>query len=414
VNKRARRTSAAPYEEYDSMFESIERVPGDAILGLIEAFKNDDNPNKVDLGVGVYRDEQGITPVMRAVKAAEKQLIETEKTKAYIGSHGDPQYGHHVLRTVLGADSKVLAANRASATQSPGGTGALRLAADFINANLPGKSIWLSDPTWPNHLGVFGAAGLDIQRYPYVDADNRLDFDGMLAAVKQIPEGDVVLLHACCHNPTGFDLSKEQWQQVLAVVQERSLLPLIDFAYQGFGDGLDEDAYGVRLFADALDELIITQSCSKNFGIYRERTGCFIAIAKDSEAMADVRSQLAITARENYSNPPGHGSAIVATIFESDELTAMWREELDEMRNRVNGLRSDFVKALAPHGLDQRFGHVAEQRGMFSYTGLTPEHVAALRDKHSIYMVKSGRANVAGLNSDNLEYVCNAIADVVK
>jgi aromatic-amino-acid transaminase len=407
MNKRARRASAAPYEEDDSMFESIERVPGDAILGLIEAFKNDDNPNKVDLGVGVYRDEQGITPVMRAVKAAEKQLIETEKTKAYIGSHGDPQYGHHVLRTVLGADS-------ASATQSPGGTGALRLAADFINANLPGKSIWLSDPTWPNHLGVFGAAGLDIQRYPYVDADNRLDFDGMLAAVKQIPEGDVVLLHACCHNPTGFDLSKDQWQQVLAVVQERRLLPLIDFAYQGFGDGLDEDAYGVRLFADALDELIITQSCSKNFGIYRERTGCFIAIAKDSEAMADVRSQLAITARENYSNPPGHGSAIVATIFESDELTAMWREELDEMRNRVNGLRSDFVKALAPHGLDQRFGHVAEQRGMFSYTGLTPEHVAALRDKHSIYMVKSGRANVAGLNSDNLEYVCNAIADVVK
>lgn len=396
------------------MFESIERVPGDAILGLIEAFKNDDNPNKVDLGVGVYRDEQGVTPVMRAVKAAEKQLIETEKTKTYIGSHGDPQYGQHVLRTVLGADSKVLAANRASATQSPGGTGALRLAADFINANLPGKSIWLSDPTWPNHLGVFGAAGLDIQRYPYVDADNRLDFDGMLAAVKQIPEGDVVLLHACCHNPTGFDLSKDQWQQVLAVVQERSLLPLIDFAYQGFGDGLDEDAYGVRLFADALDELIITQSCSKNFGIYRERTGCFIAIAKDSEAMEDVRSQLAITARENYSNPPGHGSAIVATIFESDELTAMWREELDEMRNRVNGLRSDFVRALAPHGLDQRFGHVAEQRGMFSYTGLTAEHVDALRDKHSVYMVKSGRANVAGLNSDNLEYVCNAIADVVK
>lgn len=395
------------------MFQSIERVPGDAILGLIEAFKSDDNPDKVDLGVGVYRDEQGITPVMRAVKAAEKQLIETEKTKAYIGSHGDPQYGHHVLRTVLRADSKVLAANRASATQSPGGTGALRLAADFIQSNLPGKSIWLSDPTWPNHLGVFGAAGLDIQHYPYVDADNRLDFDGMLGALKQIPEGDVVLLHACCHNPTGFDLSKEQWQQVLAMVQERGLLPLIDFAYQGFGDGLDEDAYGVRLFADALDELIITQSCSKNFGIYRERTGCFVAIAKDAEAMADVRSQLAITARENYSNPPAHGSAIVATIFDSDELTQMWREELDEMRNRVNGLRSDFVNALKPHGLDQRFAHVAEQRGMFSFTGLKPDHVEQLRDKHSIYMVKSGRANVAGLNSANIDYVCNAIADVV-
>lgn len=396
------------------MFESIERVPGDAILGLIEAFKNDDNPDKVDLGVGVYRDEHGITPIMRAVKAAEKQLIESEQTKAYIGSHGDPEYGSDVLETVLGTDSRVRADNRASATQSPGGTGALRLAADFIKSNLPGKSIWLSNPTWPNHLGVFGAAGLNIEKYPYVDADNRLDFDGMLAALKQVPQGDVVLLHACCHNPTGFDLSQDQWQQVLAVVQERSLLPLVDFAYQGFGDGLDEDAYGVRLLADNLDEMVITQSCSKNFGIYRERTGCFIAIAKDAESMADVRSQLAITARENYSNPPAHGSAIVATIFNSNELTTMWREELDEMRDRINGLRSDFVKALAPHGLDQRFAHVAEQRGMFSFTGLQPEHVEKLRDEHSIYMVKSGRANVAGLNKSNLDYVCNAIADVVK
>ena len=396
------------------MFEAIERVPGDAILGLIQAFKDDPNPDKVDLGVGVYRDEDGSTPIMRAVKAAEQRLVDTEATKAYIGSHGDPDYGRHVLETVLGADSAVLADNRASATQSPGGTGALRLAADFIAAQLPGKSIWLSDPTWPNHKGVFGAAGLDMQFYPYVDADNRLDFDGMLAALKQIPQGDVVLLHACCHNPTGFDLSAEQWQQVLSVVQERELLPLVDFAYQGFGDGLEADAYGVRLLAEHLDEMLITQSCSKNFGIYRERTGCFIAIAKDAEDMADVRSQLAITARENYSNPPAHGSAIVATIFESEELTAMWREELDEMRSRINNLRSDFVKALAPHGLDQRFAHVAEQRGMFSFTGLQPEHVEALRDRHSIYMVKSGRANVAGLNRANLDYVCNAIADVVK
>ena len=396
------------------MFEAIERVPGDAILGLIQAFKDDPNPDKVDLGVGVYRDEDGSTPIMRAVKAAEQRLVDTEATKAYIGSHGDPDYGRHVLETVLGTDSAVLADNRASATQSPGGTGALRLAADFIAAQLPGKSIWLSNPTWPNHKGVFGAAGLDMQFYPYVDADNRLDFDGMLAALKQIPQGDVVLLHACCHNPTGFDLSAEQWQQVLSVVQERELLPLVDFAYQGFGDGLEADAYGVRLLAEHLDEMLITQSCSKNFGIYRERTGCFIAIAKDAEDMADVRSQLAITARENYSNPPAHGSAIVATIFESEELTAMWREELDEMRSRINNLRSDFVKALAPHGLDQRFAHVAEQRGMFSFTGLQPEHVEALRDRHSIYMVKSGRANVAGLNRANLDYVCNAIADVVK
>lgn len=396
------------------MFEPIQRVPGDAILGLIQEFKNDDNPNKVDLGVGVYRDENGITPIMRAVKAAEKQLLEDEQTKAYIGSHGDPDFGSDVLKTVLGSDSKVLAANRASATQSPGGTGALRLAADFIASQLESKNIWLSDPTWPNHLGVFRSAGLNIERYPYVDKHNRLDFDGMLATLKKIPEGDVVLLHACCHNPTGFDLNHEQWQAVLEVVQERGLMPLVDFAYQGFGNGLDEDAYGVRLLADHLDEMLITQSCSKNFGIYRERTGCFIAIASDSEAMENVRSQLAVTARENYSNPPAHGSAIVATIFNSPELTAMWHEELDEMRNRVNKLRQDFVAGLKPYGLDEQFAHVAEQRGMFSYTGLSKEQVDALRDKHSIYMVGSGRANVAGLSADNIDYVCNAIADVVK
>ena len=291
---------------------------------------------------------------------------------------------------------------------------ALRLAGDFIRHCLPGRGIWLSDPTWPIHETLFAEAGLKVGHYPYVGADNRLDVEAMIAALTHLPKGDVVLLHACCHNPTGFDLSQDQWQQVLAVLQERELLPLVDFAYQGFGDGMDEDAYGVRLLANTLDEMLITQSCSKNFGIYRERTGCFIAVAKDADDMADVRSQLAITARENYSNPPGHGSAIVATIFNSDELTTMWREELDEMRGRINGLRNDFVKGLAPHGLDQRFAHVAEQRGMFSFTGLKPEHVEKLRDEHSIYMVKSGRANVAGLNSANLEYVCNAIADVVK
>ena len=396
------------------MFEPIERVPGDAILGLIQQFKDDPNPQKVDLGVGVYRDEDGVTPIMGAVKAAEKQLIDDEATKAYIGSHGDPQYGEHVLKMVFGAESAVLADKRASATQAPGGTGALRLAADFIASQLPGKSIWLSDPTWPNHLGVFSAAGLEIQRYPYVDAQNRLDFDGMLAALENIPKGDVVVLHACCHNPTGFDLSADQWQTVLKVLKDRELLPLVDFAYQGFGNGIDEDAYGPRLLAENLDEVLITQSCSKNFGIYRERTGCFIAVARDTEQMENVRSQLAITARENYSNPPAHGSAIVATIFNSDALYQQWHDELKTMRTRINDLRKKFVAGLEPHGLADRFAYVAEQRGMFSYTGLTEDQVKTLRDEHSIYMVGSGRANVAGLNDANMEYVCNAIADVVK
>ena len=315
---------------------------------------------------------------------------------------------------VLGAESPVLAANRASATQAPGGTGALRLAADFIASNLKGRDIWLSTPTWPNHLGIFDAAGVTRHSYPYVDENNRLDFDGTLATLKTIPEGDVVLLHACCHNPTGFDLSREQWDQVLEVVQARKLLPLIDFAYQGFGDGLEEDAYGVRLLAENVDEAIITSSCSKNFGIYCERTGCLILIAKDEESMLDVRSQAAITARENYSNPPAHGGAVVIDILEDDTLRGEWQSELTEMRERINGLRRDFVEALKPYGLDEQFAFIAEQRGMFSYTGLSPEQVDRLRDEFGIYMVRSGRANVAGFSTENLPYVAKAIATVVK
>ncbi|WP_251976590.1 amino acid aminotransferase [Salinicola avicenniae] len=396
------------------MFEKIERVPGDAILGLIEAYNQDSNPQKVDLGVGVYRDPAGNTPIMRAVKQAEAHLLESETTKSYIGSHGDPRYGKAILPLVLGAESPVLAANRASLTQSPGGTGALRLAADFIKTNLPGRSIWLSDPTWPNHLGIFEAAGIPMHKYPYVSADNRLDFDGMLATLKTIPQGDVVLLHACCHNPSGFDLDQEQWRQVLEVVKSRGLLPLVDFAYQGFGDGLEPDAFGVRLMAENLDEVLITSSCSKNFGLYRERTGSLIVIAKNTEQMENVRSQMAIVARENYSNPPSHGAAVVTEILESAELASVWREELTEMCGRINGLRTDLVEALKPYGLDQRFAHVAQQRGMFSYTGLTAEQVKRLRDEFSIYMVGSGRANVAGFTSENLPYVAKAIAAVVK
>ncbi|MDN6179702.1 MAG: aspartate/tyrosine/aromatic aminotransferase [Halomonas subglaciescola] len=394
------------------MFEHIEQVPGDAILGLIDAFKKDPNPQKVDLGVGVYRDDKGNTPIMRAVKEAEARLLKNETTKTYIGSHGAPAYGDAVLPLVLGAKSPVLEAGRASATQSPGGTGALRLAADFIASQLPGKGIWVSDPTWPNHHGIFTAADIALHKYPYVDTDNRLDFDGMLTALKQIPEGDVVVLHACCHNPTGFDLSAEQWQTVLEVVRERKLLPLIDFAYQGFGQGLDEDAYGVRLFAEQLDEVIITSSCSKNFGIYCERTGCLIVVAKDAEQKDHVRSQFAVVARENYSNPPAHGSAIVSTILHDAELSALWRDELTEMRDRVNTLRQEFVKALEPYGLDKKYACVGEQRGMFSYTGLTPDQVDRLRDEFGIYMVRSGRANVAGFSQQNLPYLARAIAVV--
>ncbi|WP_447556166.1 amino acid aminotransferase [Vreelandella sp. EE22] len=394
------------------MFEHIERVPGDAILGLIEAFKKDTNPQKVDLGVGVYRDSKGNTPVMRAVKEAEARLLDNETTKTYIGSHGAPDYGKAVLPIVLGEGSKVLSDNRASATQSPGGTGALRLAADFIAGQMPDKGIWVSDPTWPNHHGIFTAAGIELHKYPYVDPDNRLDFDGMVAALNKIPEGDVVVLHACCHNPTGFDLSKAQWQEVLEILKERKLLPLVDFAYQGFGEGLDEDAYGVRLLAENLDEVMITSSCSKNFGIYCERTGCLIMVAKNAEQMENVRSQIAIVARENYSNPPAHGGAIVSEILLDPELKAMWHDELTEMRDRINTLRREFVEALKPYGLNEKYACVAGQRGMFSYTGLTPAQVDRLRDEFGIYMVRSGRANVAGFSRENLPYLAKAIAAV--
>ncbi|UYG01383.1 MULTISPECIES: aromatic amino acid transaminase [unclassified Halomonas] len=394
------------------MFEHIERVPGDAILGLIDAFKKDTNPQKVDLGVGVYRDANGNTPIMRAVKEAEARLLNNETTKTYIGSHGAPAYGEAVLPIVLGENSSVLSQKRASATQSPGGTGALRLAADFIAGQMPGKGIWVSDPTWPNHHGIFTSAGIELHKYPYVDPDNRLDFEGMVNALKKIPEGDVVVLHACCHNPTGFDLSQAQWQEVLEIVKERKLLPLVDFAYQGFGEGLEEDAYGVRLLAENLDEVIITSSCSKNFGIYCERTGALILVAKDEEQMENVRSQVAIVARENYSNPPAHGGAIVSEILHDPELCQMWREELTEMRDRINTLRRDFVEALRPYGLADKYACVAEQRGMFSYTGLTPEQVDRLRDEFGIYMVRSGRANVAGFSQENLPYLAKAIAAV--
>lgn len=395
------------------MFESVERVPGDAILGLIQQFNNDTNPDKVDLGVGVYRDESGNTPILRAVKAAEQKLVDTETTKTYIGSHGDPRFGELVLRLVFGAQSPVLGAKRASLTQAPGGTGALRLAIDFIAQRLHKRALWLPQPTWKNHVAIAEAAGLKVERYPYVGRDNRLDFTALLAGLKTVPAGEVVLFHACCHNPTGFDPTPAQWQEILGVVQARGLLPLIDFAYQGFGEGLDADACSVRLFAEHLDELLVTQSCSKNFGIYRERTGSFIAIAKDQEKMLDVRSQLATVARANYSNPPAHGAAVVATILDSAELTQRWKDELDDMLKRMHAMRAGLVAGLKQRGLGTRFDFVAEQRGMFSYTGLKPDQVVALRDKYGIYMVGDGRANVAGLAARNVAYVCDAIAAVV-
>lgn len=395
-------------------FDAIGRVPGDPILGLMEAYAQDSNPRKFDLGVGVYKDAQGLTPIPEAVKIAEARLVESQDTKTYIGGHGNPLFGKVINELVLGADSKLIAEQRAGATQTPGGTGALRLAADFIAQCLPGKGVWLSNPTWPIHETIFAAAGVKVSHYPYVGSDNRLDVEAMLAVLNEVPNGDVVLLHACCHNPTGFDLSQDDWQRVLDVVRKRNLLPLIDFAYQGFGDGLEQDAWSTRLFAAQVPELLITSSCSKNFGLYRDRTGALIVCAKSADKLIDIRSQLANIARNLWSTPPDHGAAVVATILADPELKARWADEVEAMRLRIAQLRSGLVEALEPHGLRERFAHIGVQRGMFSYTGLSPEQVKQLREHHSVYMVSSGRANVAGIDATRLALLAEAIADVCK
>ncbi|MEE9679855.1 amino acid aminotransferase [Pseudomonas moraviensis] len=395
-------------------FDAIGRVPGDPILGLMEAYAQDANPRKFDLGVGVYKDAQGLTPIPEAVKIAEARLVESQDTKTYIGGHGNPLFGKVINELVLGSDSALITEQRAGATQTPGGTGALRLAADFIAQCLPGKGVWLSNPTWPIHETIFAAAKVKVSHYPYVGSDNRLDVEAMLAVLREVPKGDVVLLHACCHNPTGFDLSHDDWKRVLEVVRSRDLLPLIDFAYQGFGDGLEQDAWSTRLFAAQVPELLITSSCSKNFGLYRDRTGALIVCATSADKLIDIRSQLANIARNLWSTPPDHGAAVVATILADPELKARWADEVEAMRLRIAQLRSGLVEALEPHGLRERFAHIGVQRGMFSYTGLSPEQVKTLRERHSVYMVSSGRANVAGIDATRLASLADAIADACK
>ncbi|MBH3427827.1 amino acid aminotransferase [Pseudomonas alkylphenolica] len=395
-------------------FGAIGRVPGDPILGLMEAYAKDSNPQKFDLGVGVFKDEQGLTPIPAAVKHAEQRLLDRQTSKSYVGGHGDADFGRLISELVLGNGSPLLADKRVGATQTPGGTGALRLAAEFIAHCLPGRGIWLSDPTWPIHETIFATAGLKVSHYPYVGTDNRLNVAGMLEALEAAPVGDVVLLHACCHNPTGFDLSQNDWRAVLEVVRRRQLLPLIDFAYQGFGDGLEEDAWAVRLFASELPELLITSSCSKNFGLYRDRTGALLVCTHDAEKLLDVRSQLALLARNLWSTPPDHGAAVVAEILGDAMLKKLWSEEVEAMRQRIAELRVGLVEALAPHGLSERFAHIAAQRGMFSYTGLSPEQVRQLRERHSVYMVGTGRANIAGADAARLGALAAAIADVCR
>lgn len=397
------------------MFEKFTAAPPDAILGLTEAFKKDSNPHKVNLGVGIYKDAQGKTPILQSVKRAEERILASESTKNYLPIDGAPEYGAAVQELLFGQQHEAVSSQRAVTVQAPGGTGALRVAADFIDKLMPGVTVWLSDPTWPNHPSIFRAAHLAVATYPYFDAaNNRVNFAAMLAALHKIPAGDVVLLHACCHNPTGGDLTVEQWRQIADVVAERKLLPLIDFAYQGFAAGLQEDAAGLLAMCRPGVELLVASSFSKNFGLYNERIGALTLVAANEAAAQVSLSHIKQAIRANFSSPPAHGAAIVTTVLRDPTLRAQWEQEVTEMRDRINTMRHLFVETLNEKGVARDFSFIAQQRGMFSFSGLNPDQVKALREKHAIYIVGSGRISVAGMTEDNMDYLCSAIADVLK
>ncbi|QSX38943.1 amino acid aminotransferase [Shewanella sedimentimangrovi] len=396
------------------MFQYLSAMPADPILGLLTKYRQDSHPQKVDLGVGVYKDPQGNTPILACVKTAEKFRLDTETTKVYIGPTGSASFNELTSALAFGSEHPALNAGRIRTVSTPGGTGALRVAADFIARCKPGATIWVSDPTWANHTGLFQAAGLTVKTYPYYDYQNKtLRFDDMLATLKTVGKDDVVLLHACCHNPSGQDLTQNQWDQVVALTKDCGFMPMIDMAYQGFGDGVDEDAYGVRAMAAAVDNMLLASSCSKNFGLYRERIGACSIIAKDS-AQADVAlSVLLYVVRCNYSMPPAHGAAIVETILGSAELKAQWLEELKVMRDRINGNRAILVEKLKQNGVDRDFSFIARQKGMFSFLGIDEQQVATLMQDYSIYMVGSSRISIAGISEDNVDYLAKSIAAIL-
>ncbi|MCA9424832.1 MAG: aspartate/tyrosine/aromatic aminotransferase [Candidatus Omnitrophica bacterium] len=396
------------------MFESLVEPTPDAILGLTEAFKKDSNPEKINLSVGVYKDSKGVTPIFRAVKEAEKRLTDLEKSKGYLPINGSEEYGNAVQALLFGEGHEIVSSSRAATAHTPGGTGGLRVAADFLVRMYPGKKIWISDPTWANHPNIFQAAGLEIETYPYFDASkNDLDFDSMIQALGQIPKGDAVLLHGCCHNPTGIDPSVEQWKEIAKVVGERGLLPLVDFAYQGLADGLTEDAVGFLNLCQPGRELLIASSFSKNFGLYNERVGALTVVAADSASAEKAIGHIKTCIRCNYSNPPFHGGGIVTTILNDAALRKDWESEVAEMRVRINGMRTLFVKTLADKGVDRDFGFITRQRGMFSFSGLTKDQVERLKKEYAIYIVGSGRINVAGMTEDNMGRLCDAIKTVL-
>jgi aspartate/tyrosine/aromatic aminotransferase len=393
------------------VLEHLDRLPPDPILGVMAAFRADSDPRKVDLGVGVYRDDAGETPVMRAVREAERELIARQKTKTYVSAVGNAGFNEAMERVVLGEGHTALTSGRLRTIQAPGGCGALRLGAELIRGAAPDAVVHVSTPTWANHVPLLSNCGLRLERYPYFDpATGGVAFEAMLGALERLPPRSVVLLHASCHNPTGADLEDEQWRQLLAVMGRRSLLPFIDIAYQGLGRGVAQDAYGPRLFCAELPEVLVAVSCSKNFGLYRERTGALHVLSATPTAADAAISQLMRIARGLYSMPPDHGAAIVHAILMDERLRQTWESELDTMRLRMQRLRAAALQALAASCPRKDFGYIARQRGMFSYLGVDADAVRELRERHHIYMMDDSRINVAGLRMDNIGYFAQAVA----
>ncbi|MGL4474279.1 MAG: amino acid aminotransferase [Shewanella sp.] len=396
------------------MFNALTPMPADPILGLLTQYRQDPNPLKVDLGVGVYKDEAGNTPILATVKIAEQWRTDNEQSKVYIGPTGSAPFNQLMTELALGNDHSALMANRIRTVSTPGGTGALKVAADLIERLRPGPTIYVSDPTWANHTGLFATAGLTVRTYPYYDFANKgILFEDMLAALELVGEQDVVLLHGCCHNPSGADLTNEQWDKVVDVARRRGFLPLIDLAYQGFGSGLDEDAYGVRKMAAAVDEMLLCTSCSKNFGLYRERIGSCSIMAKTSQAADTALSIMLYVIRCIYSMPPAHGAALVETILGSQALSAQWQQEVAVMRERINGNRELLVAKLHQLQTARDFSFIANEKGMFSFLGLTPVQVKQLTADYSVYMVDSSRISIAGINQSNIDYLAKSITAVL-
>lgn len=397
------------------MFESLKPVAIDPILGLMMAFKADERAEKIDLGVGVYQDDRGRTPVMASVKEAESRLMAVENTKAYQGMAGDPEYNQRMLDLLFGYDHSILGSGRIKSIQAPGGSGALRVGAEVIRKARPDAVLWVGVPTWPNHIPLLGSAGFNIREYPYYDIESRqVNVEAMMETLRQVPAGDMVLLHGCCHNPTGADLTPEQWDAIADLALERGFVPFIDTAYQGLGDGLDQDAYGMRMMAERLPELVIASSCSKNFGLYRERTGSITFVAETPERADIVVTQAMSTARSIYSMPPAHGALLVSMVLGDEALRNQWQMELEEVRQRIVSMRQLLCGSLKDNAAGVDFSHIEKQKGMFSFLGITTPQLERLRNEFGIYIVSSTRINLAGVNSNNIGYLTDALQSVLE